>query len=129
MNKYLRILLLVSILSLTPFTYLYMRDFVYADEEEVNISDCTPYNLETEEERFKVTIRWKTNDRCPGFIKYDISSKNSEGKTVPSTDGFLPATEHTVVVEDLKPETTYYMWIYSDDKAYGEGGVPYPVRL
>lgn len=125
----MRVVLILTFLALVPFSLLFVRDFVYADDTSEEIPGCVPYDLQTESDRFSTTITWKTTQQCAGYVEYDLTSKSTDGEKVYSPDGILPVSEHSVTINDLKPSTKYYIWVFSNGEPYGNDGMPVEVRL
>lgn len=89
--------------------------------------ECVPYDLKITPDRFKVDVSWKTELECTGYLRYSLVSQEKEGEIVTDQDGFIPESEKEVEIDGLKPQTTYYVTIFSNEKMYGDGGQPIEV--
>jgi len=115
------------VILLVPFLYFFVRDTVQVEGAD-NVGGCTPHSLEIVPSRFSVMVNWKTADECTGYVRYSLTVQDKNGTIASSDGGFLPSTDHSVVIKDLKPQTIYYVSIISDEIRYGEDGNPIKLR-
>ncbi len=129
MNKVVRIFLLASIAVMTPLSFLFINEIAHARDRSQVEGECTPYDLDIVKERFSAKIDWSTTGDCAGYVRFGITPNNTSSKVVVGPDEYLPVQEHNVTLNDLKPNTTYYLWVYSDGIAYVEDGRPIIIKM
>lgn len=126
MNKVLIALIGVSLTILTTMSYFYYRDVVIAKEEIP--SGCAPYNLKVSNiTKVSAEVSWETGSVCSGFVKSGLS-KDLIDKSHIGDGGYVGKTDHSVTVENLRPETIYYLSIFSNGELYGINGQPVQIE-
>jgi hypothetical protein len=110
-----------------PMGYLFYRDVISSGDIST-LDSCTPFNIEWESEGTKITLQWETRDRCAGYVRYGTDTK-SLTNLASDADGASSKKDHTVVLQNLKKETDYYVIFYSGDETYGQSGQPLLVRI
>lgn len=124
LNPVSKILLgIVAVLLVSSLTlgYFFVRDMGIPLMGEGEVS-CVPVNFkvsELEKSSFKVT--WKTTEECVGYVIYGDSIDDTDKLATPSY-GFEKRNSHSLLIDGLNPDTTYYLYIISDDEIYGEMG-------
>lgn len=127
MNKVLRFLIALNVLAIVPLAYFYYRDSIKPDVAGVNVEACVPYNLEfTEIGQNNIVVNWDTAGDCVSYLRYSLSF-DDEGQILTGEEGYLPSSSHRVVVDGLKPGSSYYIYIVSEGLKYGQDGEPYYV--
>ncbi len=104
--------------------------YVIMTEDDVSVSSEASTDLERirpRKMRFKevgpdyFVIEWETDDSVSGYVKYgDIS--NSLNLIAQDVKGTVPVKNHRVRVDNLVPGKKYYVWVMSDNVAFGREG-------
>jgi len=63
-----------------------------------------------------VTITWETEVETRGFVVYGISPS----KLVRTAPEMQKTKNHQVIIENLRPNTTYYYKVGSNEREYGK---------
>ena len=125
MNRVLRFLTALNVLAIIPLAYFYYRDSIKTDVAGVNVETCVPYNLEFSNiTQNEILVEWKTVGDCVSYLRYGLSLED-DGQIVTGEDGYLPSSSHKVLVEELKPSSSYYIYVVSVGEKYGDEGEPY----
>lgn len=87
--------------------------------------DCVPYNVFVMkgQEEFSVDIRWSTRAECVGFVVYGRDRGNLDMVAVDLVNK-SSSTEHVVTLNQLLTTEVYYFLINSQERMYGNRGVP-----
>ena len=93
-----------------------------------SIGECVPYNVKiSKEENYLANVQWSTSEDCLGYIMYGES--RTELGFIAVDQEQSSGRKHSVNIESLLPSKTYYFVIYSDDKEYGNRGLPLSFSL
>lgn len=126
MNKVFFSVGIILFLLLSTLTFFYYRDVVNGNG--VTNNDCLPRNLEFKDiTSSSAKVVWQTSKKCAGFVKY---GENIDYMSMIALDtrGSLSSEDHSIDLSDLKPGTSYYLYIFSDEKDYGFDGSPLLLR-
>lgn len=106
--------IVVSIIVLLSFGYLFYRDAILKPSQDLNISECVPFDVKVDEN----IVTWKTMEECVGYVKYGYEENNLDLIAVNEKDssGF----HHTVEIDQL--DNNAFAVIYSNGIAYGNDG-------
>lgn len=87
--------------------------------------DCVPYNVFVMrgEADYSVDIRWSTRAECVGFVVYGRDRGNLDMVAVDLVNK-SSSTEHVVTLNQLLTTEVYYFLINSQERMYGNKGVP-----
>ena len=103
---------------------LFYRDIVQGVNVETQTVDatnpCTPKGMEVIDiAQAKFTIKWETVSECSGYVVWGTAIDEANRMAI-SEDGLAKTTRHEVVVENLSPDSSYFLYIVSGDKIYGD---------
>lgn len=84
--------------------------------KNVRISNITDNNF---------TVSWTTNKKTRGFVVWNENNENLDKSALEKNN--FPKYNHSVSVESLAPETTYFFKINSNGKQYDNNGLPWQV--
>jgi len=92
--------------------------------------DCVPYNVFVQKgtKDFSVDISWSTKQKCFGFVQYGTDAEDISMIAVDGTSEYK-AKRHIVTIEKIASSERYYFLINSENKTYGNGGVPLEFTL
>jgi hypothetical protein len=115
------LIIVASIVSVLLVT----RNVVGFDIAGVSERDCVPYNvfIMKGEDDFSVDIKWSTKAECVGFVLYGRDRSKLDMVAIDRLNSGK-SREHLVTLEKLLTTERYYFLIDSQEKAYGNGGVP-----
>jgi hypothetical protein len=115
------LIIVASIVSVLLVT----RNAVGFDIAGVSERDCVPYNvfIMKGEDDFSVDIKWSTKAECVGFVLYGRDRSKLDMVAIDRLNSGK-SREHLVTLEKLLTTERYYFLIDSQEKAYGNGGVP-----
>jgi len=129
MNKGIKIIAIISgiITIITPLAIsLFWRLYV----EELNRvstaipeGKCTPYDLRILTNDEEITVKWKTQDVCSGYLVIgDVANISlMDGKKLLTSSGEVPVTEFSVLYYSSATERKY-AYIVSENKKFGVDG-------
>lgn len=88
-------------------------------------NDCVPYNVFVSkgEKNFSVDIAWSTRAECVGFVQYG-RDRNNLDQVVVDIVNIRKTKSHKVTIEQLLTTEVYYFLVNSQERAYGNNGVP-----
>lgn len=71
------------------------------------------------------TVSWVTEVQTTGFVNYGTAESLG---TVISDKSTVPSSAHFVIIDNLKPQTTYFFKIGSGKNTFGTGGEAYRIK-
>ncbi|MFC1637981.1 fibronectin type III domain-containing protein [Patescibacteria group bacterium] len=104
-----------SMTNFTPTTNLAANKALVIDTEE-EVAEEDPDSLEISKVKYKTTkdsiiIEWKTNNNADETIRYGTSKSLKKTKESSSN-----SKDHKIIIKNLKPNTTYYFRVKSEDR-------------
>lgn len=96
--------------------------------ERDTVSGCIPYNVSvTRVGDYKAIIEWSTVEECLGYIGYGNDRNKLDFIAVNNEN--LSSKVHSISVDKLLPNQTYFFVVNSGDESYGNKGVPLSFSL
>ena len=114
---HIRILYNVDNINVSEHSFSALGDTVVSKRYVVNTSnkDTTPPEISNISTSFvtdsSITVIWKTDEPCTGEVDFSVEKKYSES----ASQIEKPSIWHTVKIDDLKPDTQYYLRLRSKD--------------
>ena len=121
---HIRILYNIDNINVSEHSFSALGDTVVSKRYVVNTSnkDTTPPEISNISTSFvtdsSITIIWKTDEPCSGEVDYSVDTKYTEAASQVEKLSIW----HTVKIDDLQPDTQYYLRLRSKDASGKETG-------
>lgn len=126
LNKLLFYTLVISLLALISIG---VYNYVYIPNSKLKeVGECTPNNFKKETSSSEYLLTWNTKGDCTGYIRYG-STDNAFPYVGLDLQGVVKLKEHKVKLSGVDKGSKYYFVIISEDKNYGNGGLPIPIQF
>ena len=109
-----KVLIAISTITFILFVLVY----VYIQNKG---SDCTPYNLQINNNDNQTNITWLSKSQCSSFIKYGTSLDNISKKITPVLYTSMLNTKYEVKVD--KTDIEFFYLVINDENYYLNGKI------
>lgn len=122
-------ILIASVLvlaALIPLSAYFIKTGTTLIEVEAE-AETTPKNLKISQlSSNSFTVEWTTEAEFLGYIKYGPSPEETNfiGQDIKGNSRFI---EHTIIISNLEPNTTYYYVVVSEQDTYQKNGETFEV--